>query len=72
MTIFKMIDQRFQSNGRALARGRAATGLNMSEFAYKCGWTCSYQWKLENDRVETVSEGTKNVMEGVLSWTKLG
>lgn len=64
--IFKLHDQRYQVDGRKLARARAGTGLNMSEFAYKCGWTCSYQWRLENDRVETVCEGTKNVIEGAL------
>ena len=64
--MFKLIDQRYQLDGRELARRRHETGLNMSEFAYRCGWTCSYQWKLENDFVDTVSEGTKNVIEGAL------
>lgn len=66
MTIFKIIDKRYQIDGRELARSRAKTSLNMSEFAYRCGWSCSYQWKLENDRVDTLSEGAKKVIEGVL------
>lgn len=66
MNIFKLHDQRYSIDGRELARARAETRLNMSEFAYRCGWTCAYQWQLENDRVESVSEATKNVIEGEL------
>ncbi len=66
MTIFELHDRRYRVDGRELARARAKTGLDMSEFAYRCGWSCSYQWQLENDRVETVAEATKNVVEGVL------
>ena len=66
MSIFKLHDQRYSIDGRELARARANTGLNMSEFAWKCGWSCSYQWQLENDCVESVAEATKNVIEGAL------
>ena len=66
MDIFKLHDQRYSINGQELARARATTGLNMSEFAYKCGWSCSYQWQLENDLVESVAEATRNVIEGTL------
>ena len=66
MSIFKLHDQRYSVDGRELARARAETGKNMSEFAYRCGWSCSYQWQLENDRVGSVSEATKNVVEGAL------
>lgn len=66
MGIFKLHDQRYQIDGRELARARAETGMNMSEFAYRCRWTPQYQWQLENDRVESVGEGTKNVIEGAL------
>ena len=66
MSIFKLHDQRYSVDGRELARMRVEMGKNMSEFAHKCGWTCSYQWQLENDIVESVSEATKNVIEGAL------
>ena len=70
--MFKLIDQRYQIDGRKLARARHETGRNMSEFAYLCGWTPQYQWMLENDRVDTVSEGTKKVIEGALRRGKTG
>ena len=64
--MFKLIDTKYRIDGRKLQLAREKLGFNQSEFAYACDWTPQYQWRLENDRVETVSEGTKNVIEGVL------
>lgn len=64
--MFKLVDTRYKIDGRKLARARERAGLNQSECAYSCGWTSGYQWQLENDRVDTVGEATKNVIEDVL------
>lgn len=64
--MFKLVDTRYKIDGRKLVRAREGTGLNQSEFGYACGWTSGYQWQLENDRVDTVGEATKNVIEDVL------
>lgn len=64
--MFKLVDTRYKIDGRKMARARERVGLNQSEFAFSCGWTSGYQWQLENDRVDTVGEATKNVIEGVL------
>lgn len=64
--MFKLTDTRYRINGRKLAQAREAMGLNQSQFAYACDWSSSYQWQLENGRVDAVSEATKNVIEGVL------
>ncbi len=64
--MFKLIDTRYKIDGRRLQLAREEMGLNMSQFAYACDWSCSYQWQLENDRVEAVSEATKNVIEDVI------
>ena len=63
--MFELTDKRYKIDGGKLARAREKTGLNQSEFAYSCGWTSGYQWQLENGRVDTVSEATKNVIEDV-------
>jgi len=64
--MFELVDTRYKIDGRKLQLAREKTGLNMSEFAFVCDWSCSYQWQLENDRVYAVSEATKNVVEDVL------
>jgi len=64
--MFKLIDTRYKIDGRRLQLTRERLGLNMSQFAYACGWSCSYQWQLENGRVDSVSEATKNVVEDVV------
>jgi len=64
--MFKLTDTRYRIDGRKLQLVREKMGLNMSEFAYACDWTCAYQWQLENGRVESVCEATKNVIEDVL------
>lgn len=64
--MFVLTDKRFKVNGRKIQLAREKIGLNMSQFAYACNWSCSYQWQLENDRVDTVCEATKNVIEDVL------
>ncbi len=64
--MFTLVDTRYKINSEKLQHAREETGLNMSEFAYACGWSPQYQWKLENRRVDAVSEATKNVIEDVL------
>lgn len=64
--IFELIDTRYRIDSRSLQLKREELGLNMSQFAYACGWTCSYQWQLENDRVDSVSEATRNVVCDVI------
>ena len=64
--MFKLTDTRYKIDGRKLQLAREKTGLNMSEFAYACDWSPQYQWQLENDRVDAVSEATKNVIEDAL------
>lgn len=64
--MFELVDTRYRVDGRKLARAREKAGLNQSEFAFSCGWTSGYQWQLENGRVDTVGEATKNVIEDVL------
>jgi len=65
--MFKLSDQRYKIDGAKLQHARENIKMNMSQFAYACGWTCGYQWQLENGRVVTVSESTKKVIEGVLN-----
>ncbi len=65
--MFTLVDTRYKIDSRKLRLAREKIGLNMSEFAYACGWTPQYQWKLENSRVNAVSEATKNVIAGVLN-----
>lgn len=67
--MFTLVDRRYKINGRKLQYAReniSYNSMNMSQFAFACGWTCGYQWKLENNRVETISESTKKVIESVL------
>lgn len=64
--VFRLTDTRYRVDGRKLAEAREKTGLNQSQFAYACDWSSSYQWQLENGRVDEVSEATKNVIEHVL------
>jgi len=65
--MFKLVDQRFTFVGKELARERTKTNLNISEFAYKCGWSAQYQWALENDVYESIPEATKKVIENELN-----
>lgn len=65
--IFTLVEQRYQINGKELARARDKCGLNQSEFAYQCGWSPQYQWSLENSVTMSISEGTKKVIEDVLN-----
>lgn len=64
--MFTLVDTRYKIDSRKLQLAREGINLNMSEFAYECGWSPQYQWKLENDYVPAVSEATKNVIEDVL------
>lgn len=64
--MFTLVDTRYKIDSRKLQLAREGISLNMSEFAYACGWTPQYQWRLENDYVNAVSEATKNVIEDVL------
>lgn len=64
--MFTLVDTRYKIDSRKLRLAREETGKNQSEFAYACGWTPQYQWRLENDYVDSVSEATKNVIEDVL------
>ena len=61
--MFKLLDQRYAVDSRAIVDARKAVGMTQSEFARVCGWSASYQWRLKNDRVDSVSEGTKNIVE---------
>ena len=65
--MFKLVDQRYKLDSRKLQLARERCSMNMSEFAYACGWSCGYQWQLENGRVTTISESTKKVIEGALN-----
>ena len=64
--MFKLVDQRYNLDSRKLQLARVRALMNMSEFAYVCGWSCGYQWQLENGRVTTISESTKKVIEEAL------
>ena len=60
--LFQLVDQRFKFQGIDLARARCRLNMNQSEFAYKCGWTAQYQWNLENNCYDSISESTRNVL----------
>jgi len=60
------MDTRYKIDGRKLSRAREKK-YNQSEMAYVCGWSPSYQWQLENDRIDTISESTKKVIEEALN-----
>ena len=64
--MFELVDTKYKIDSRKLQLAREKSGYNMSQFAYACGWTTGYQWQLENDRVDAVSEATKNIIEDVL------
>ena len=64
--MFELIDQRYKIDSCKLRLAREKCNMNMSQFAYACGWSCSYQWRLENNCVATISESTKKVIEGAL------
>ena len=67
--VFKLDDKRYSVNGDALRDARERAKLSLAAFAELCGWTGSYQWRLENV-VGTVSESTRNVVECVLADVK--
>ena len=62
MKMFKLHDQRYTVDGAKLRRARMKKGYTQSQFAYICGWSGAYQWKLEAGRVETIGEATKNII----------
>lgn len=65
--VFTMHEKRYRLNGQQLANvRRRTTELTSQQFAGACGWSPSYQSRLERGLVDTVSEATKNVIETVL------
>jgi len=65
--MFILRDKRYEVDGRELMRKRLKhNGCTLERFAYLCGWTSAYQWKLENGAVKTVCEEAKNLIEGAL------
>lgn len=68
--MFKLVDTRYKIDSEKLRLAREKKNLNQSEFAFACGWSPQYQWRLENFYVESVSEATKNVIEDVLKESK--
>lgn len=64
--MFELMDKRYKVDGHKLQREREKY-CTMSQFAYACTWSPSYQWKLENNYIDTIGESTKNVIEGVLN-----
>jgi len=61
--LFKLQDMRYTFDPDELKRARVAAGLTLKEFAFECGWTLQYQWRLENGFAETVCEATKKMVE---------
>ena len=64
--MFKLVDKRYAVDGRKVRIAREKKGLNLSEFAYICGWSPGYQWQIEDGCHRTISESTKNVIESSL------
>ena len=64
--VFKLHSLRYSIDGQALRDRRIAAGIKSLSFASACGWSRTYQNKLEADHYETVSEETKKAVEEVL------
>jgi len=69
--MFKLVDKRYQLNEFALVKSREELKVSRSQFAFKCNWSYQYQWRLESGKYETISEATKNVIEGTLNENRM-
>ena len=63
--MFKLQEMRYVIDGTKVAAKRKKKDMTLARMAFLCGWGASYQWCLEN-RIETVSESTKKIIENVL------
>jgi len=64
--IFTLYTRRYTIDSNALIEARKELGLSQYCVAVQCGWSASYQWRLEHGKINTVDESTKNVLESVL------
>ena len=65
--MFKCVDKRYivQSNDVIIAREKCK--LSQTKFAALCGWSPQYQWQLENNKVPSIKEKCKSIIERVLN-----
>lgn len=54
--------ERYSINSQLLIQVRELTGLSVREFSRKAGWGRSYQQKLENGQIKTVSTDVVNIL----------
>jgi len=69
--IFSTHSIRYAVDGDALTDAREEQGFNQSSFAALCGWSPTYQWKLENGEVESVCQETVDIIMRSLKGTIL-
>lgn len=62
---------RFKVRGNILSVIREKAGVSKAEFARRCGWSRSYQTKLENGEYNSMSEETKRIIVEELKKLKL-
>lgn len=68
LKIFKISSKHYSVNGPALRDARELlTNLNASEFAFRCGWSPTYQSRLENSDIFEVPESTREIIQDVLA-----
>ena len=63
--VFKLVEKRYKLDGEDLLLRRRRAHVTQKRFAEMCGWSPTYQWKLEQSHVDEISEETKNVIESV-------
>jgi len=61
------IPERYSINGQLLLQTREKTELSLKEFARLAGWGRSYQTKLENNEIKSISGDIVNILIAVLN-----
>ncbi len=64
--LFAVHEIRYSVNATKLRVIRKRLGAKQSAFARMCGWSRSYQAKLENNEVLTISEASADIISAVI------
>lgn len=66
ITVTRPDEIRFRVNPRGLREAREVSGLSLVQLARLCGWSRSYQAKLESGRVLTIGQEARELLIGLL------
>jgi len=64
--MFTPCDTRYEVDGDALRIARERRDITQKRFAYLCGWSSTYQWKLERGHVSTICQDTVDLINKAL------